>query len=200
MMNIRTATKRDVFEYAQMVKQFRSEYPGKITDISGSFKQVVLDDIKRGACRIVEVDNKIVGYVDLMFLLDKKTNKVSDAYILNLFIKPEYRRQGIARNVRKELIKNKTISGTVISYERARHLAEYFNELGYQYVRPFPEYDFGGQDQNLCLLLTATHPRDSMTTDLTSEKVGWCQALAQVIAEKIMLGEMADLQQVQLKK
>ena len=195
-MMLRTATKKDVFEYSQMVKQFRAEYPGKLADITGSFKQVVLDDIRRGACRIIEVDGKIAGYVDLMFILDIKTGKLAHSYILTLFIKSEYRHQGLARDVRKELIKNKTVLGTVISYERARHLAEYFKELGYEYVRPFPEYDFGGLDKNLCLLLTATHPADSMTTELTSERVSWCQQLAQILAEKVWAGEMPNLQQV----
>ena len=131
-MMLRTATKKDVFEYSQMVKQFRAEYPGKLADITGSFKQVVLDDIRRGACRIIEVDGKIAGYVDLMFVHHIKTGKLAHSYILNLFIKSEYRHQGLARDVRKELIKNKTVLGTVISYRRAKDLAEYFKELGYQ--------------------------------------------------------------------
>jgi ribosomal protein S18 acetylase RimI-like enzyme len=194
-ITLRQAHKKDVFEYSNMARQFRQDYQGsgKLSEMNGSFKQAVLGDIKRGACQFILVDGQVAGYVDLMIVTELKTDKMAHCYILNLFVKPQFRSQGVAKQVRKELLKNPKILGSVVTYERARALVDYYKEIGFTHVRCFPEYDFGGRDENLCLVLSPNHKRDKMTLELTEEHTYWTQNLANKLAELQNIGEIPSM-------
>lgn len=199
-IQLRLATKRDVFTYSEMSRAFRQEYKhtGKIAEIEGSFKNTVLADIQRGCCYMILMDSKIAGFCDLVQVFNSKTGKVDFSFIFNCFVKPQYRHQGVAAEARRQLLKSKKIRGSVVCFKRARQLVNYYLSLGYTTVRPYPEFEFGGEDHNLCIVANDNLPKDPMCLPLNEEHVLWSQQLAKELAEQQLAGRIPYLQNLKI--
>ena len=185
-----------------LMRKFRNSYNAKCVDTNNlNEKKVMLQDIARKAVFLIKKESKVIGIVDVMKVASKFNPKDNYNLIQNMFIETEHRRKGYAEQVRKELIKTHNVKGTVVTYARARELRDYYRSNGFFYIRPFPEYEFGGRDENLCILaIDKLQDAPKLFCNYDTEQSDWAQQLAQVITDKVLSGEMNNPQEAWLKR
>jgi N-acetylglutamate synthase-like GNAT family acetyltransferase len=146
MITVRPAVKRDVALLVAMVRDFTKSYDGHMEHPS-SFKQAVINDLPQ--YRVIESNGQVAGLYTHITI----GNKVKDWNIIkDMYVKPEFRKQGVARQARQGAVKLDRVRGLSISYKRARDNADYFVAQGFDHVA-FEALEQGAQDHNLCVLL-----------------------------------------------
>ena len=184
------------------MRKFRNSYNAKCVDTNNlNEKKVMLQDIARKAVFLIRKDSKVIGIVDVMMMASRLNLNDKYSLIQNMFIETEHRRKGYAEQVRKELIKTHNVKGTVVTYARARELRDYYRSNGFFYIRPFPEYEFGARNENLCILaIEKLNDAPVLFSNYDTEQSDWAQALAQVITDKVLSGQMNNPQDAWLKQ
>ena len=185
-----------------LMRKFRNSYNAKCVDTNNlNEKKVMLQDIARKAVFLIRKDSKVIGIVDVMMMASRLNLNDKYSLIQNMFIETEHRRKGYAEQVRKELIKTHNVKGTVVTYARARELRDYYRSNGFFYIRPFPEYEFGARNENLCILaIEKLNDAPVLFSNYDTEQSDWAQALAQVITDKVLSGQMNNPQDAWLKQ
>jgi N-acetylglutamate synthase-like GNAT family acetyltransferase len=150
MITTRNAVKRDVANLVAMVKDFTDTYDGVMVHPT-SFKQAIINDLVQ--YRVIEMAGKITGFYTYITIGNKfeSWNTIKDMYV-----KPEFRGQGIASQARVQAVKKDRVVGLSITYNRARKNADYFVAQGFDHVG-FDPLEQGAQDHNLCILLRGTN-------------------------------------------
>jgi GNAT superfamily N-acetyltransferase len=201
-MNVVQAQDSDVKICVLLMRKFRNSYDAvKVDMTSVNEKTVMLRDIRRKAVFLIQDNNKTIGLVDIM-QTTSRVNPLDDYNLIqNMYIEPQYRGQGIAKQVRQKMFSQHNVKGTVVTYARARQLREYYNSQGLHYIRPFPEYEFGGYDFNLCILSMHILPdMPKLFCKYDAEQGEWAQALAQTIANRVINNDIPNPQQEWLDK
>jgi len=156
-ITLKQAVKRDYFQVHQYYMQFRDEYSATgavVTDLTTRNKADLLEEMRRGAIHMILIDDKPAGFVDFCMVSDIQTGKWVYSTIQNMYIEPEFRGQGAAQQVRTLARKNLKALSVMITYRRARELADYYAKQGFCWVRVYSEFEPAAHDEALCLVLT----------------------------------------------
>ena len=152
--NIRRAEVSEAKELANIVTMFIDEYEQSNAKIKRlPFKQhltVVRNDIHDKRVFVVTHNNVICAFTDL---IEIGNDKMSHFFIRNLYVKKEYRNQGIAKMLRDTLIARNHIIGTTVTYKRLRENIEYFKQ-SFNYVYHDVTHEQNATDNNLVYLST----------------------------------------------
>jgi ribosomal protein S18 acetylase RimI-like enzyme len=97
MVSVRLATRADIPALVELMREFYAEssFPLDLEWAARSFSQLI-DEPSRGAVWVVTVNGAPAGHVVLSLRFTMEFGGLS-AYIDDLFVKPECRRQGAAR-------------------------------------------------------------------------------------------------------
>jgi GNAT superfamily N-acetyltransferase len=152
--NIRLAEVSEAKQIIALSDLFLNEYEqsnAKITRLP--FKQqlnAIRNDIKDKRLYLVTFNNSIIAFTDLIEIGD---NKMSYFFIRNLYVKQEYRGQGVAKMLRDTLIQRNRIVGTTVTYKRLRENIDYFKQ-SFNYVFHDVSHEQNATDDNLVYLST----------------------------------------------
>ena len=152
--NIRLAEVSEAKELVTFYNLYLDEYEqsnSKTTRLP--FKQLLNDirsTINQKRLYVVTYQNTICAFTDLMCM---GNDEVSYNFIKNLFVKEDYRHQGIAKLLRDTLIQRNRITGTTVSYKRLRDNIDYFKE-SFNYVYHDIAHEQSANDNNLVYVST----------------------------------------------
>lgn len=152
--NVRLAEVSESKELVNFYNLYLDEYEqsnSKTTRMP--FKQLLNDirkTINEKRLYVVTYQNTICAFTDLMSM---GTDKVSYNFIKNLYVKKEYRSQGVAKMLREVLIQRNRIIGTTVTYKRLREKTDYFAKT-FDYMFHDIEHEQNASDNNLVYIST----------------------------------------------
>jgi GNAT superfamily N-acetyltransferase len=152
--NIRLAEVSEAKQIIALSDLFLNEYEQSNAKIKRlPFKQQlnsIRNDIKDKRLYVVTSNNNIIAFTDLLEIGD---DKASYFFIRNLYVKQEYRNQGVAKMLRDTLIQRNRIVGTTVTYKRLRQKIDYFKQ-SFNYVYHDVTHEQNATDDNLIYLST----------------------------------------------